>query len=131
MAGGRLTGQGASRTLLGPWGRVTIRTADQHDVAVHGVLLAGAQELSARGSALWQEGPTREEVRDALATGDAPPQWASLRAAAAGRPHLRLDVDPDEVGLRAFYERAGFVAVGMSTSARWPAVLYEASVRQD
>lgn len=59
--------------------------------------------------------------------------WAGEQVAKAGRRVLRLDCATGNAGLRAYYERAGFihqtnVEIDRGAGARlWPAALYERS----
>jgi GNAT superfamily N-acetyltransferase len=55
--------------------------------------------------------------------------WADAQAAAAGRRFLRLDCQRDNPGIRAYYERLGFVHRGDVDHPRVAAALYERPVR--
>jgi GNAT superfamily N-acetyltransferase len=55
--------------------------------------------------------------------------WADAQAAAAGRRFLRLDCQRDNPGIRAYYERLGFVHRGDADKPGVPPALYERPVR--
>lgn len=95
--------------------------------------MAGGRLTGASEAARGLVGPWgRVAVRQSHpGLGRLPLAWAALRTAEAGRPYLRLDVDPMRSVCAPSTSAPGFVAVGMSTSARWPAVLYERRVRDD
>jgi ribosomal protein S18 acetylase RimI-like enzyme len=52
-------------------------------------------------------------------------RWAQARARSAGMRHLRLDCPRDDPGVRAYYERLGFVHRGDVTVGTFQASLYE------
>lgn len=56
--------------------------------------------------------------------------WAVARAEAEGARALRCDVLAANAGLRAFYERAGFVARGTRTHSGWTFACYERALGQ-
>jgi ribosomal protein S18 acetylase RimI-like enzyme len=56
--------------------------------------------------------------------------WAAGEAAAAGKTALRLDCMVENVALRAYYERAGFVHRGDVHGTTWSASLYEKQVQR-
>lgn len=51
--------------------------------------------------------------------GDAILNWASLRAAAAGKKWIRLDTRRDNTGLHRYYLRRGFEHVRTVFPPRW------------
>ena len=67
--------------------------------------------------------------RDAgLGLGGAILRWAAAQTAARGRRYVRLDCPRDDPGIRAYYERAGFVHRGDVTVGSFEAALYERPV---
>jgi len=52
-------------------------------------------------------------------------EWADHRAAEAGKAYLRLDCPRDDPGVRAYYERAGYVHRGDLSAGGFEASLYE------
>lgn len=103
-------------------------------VARHDATPVGTLSLSWDDLAVWGEQPpiagyvhglaiSRSEGGHGL--GRALLDWASRRAAAAGKPLLRLDCVTDNPALRAYYERAGFTYVRDATDWSWSASLYE------
>ena len=55
-------------------------------------------------------------------------RWADALAVRLGRPLLRLDCNADNPGLRAYYERAGFMPRGEVALAHRVAARYERAV---
>lgn len=102
--------------------------------AVRGGAIVGTLTLTWADPRVWGEQPDDAGYVHGLALrrdaagqgiGAAMLAWAGRAVAVAGRPYLRLDCMATNTGLRAYYERAGFVHMRDVGGATWSASLYQ------